>query len=124
MKEQDVLKALGAKIREYRKAAGLSQEQLAEKAGCSLDTIGRLERGIYFTTSLVLYRIGAAVGRNVDELFTAVPRIKKKPEAAAVDQAVAQFRQMLESGQSLDVEDLAAMFDRAARKLPKTPRKR
>lgn len=50
--------------------------------------------------------------------------MKKKAELVAIDQAVSQFRAMLEGGQTIDVEDLAAVFDRAAKKLPKAPKKR
>ena len=34
-----------AAVRAKRRHAGLSQEDLAEKAGCSTDTIGNIERG-------------------------------------------------------------------------------
>lgn len=37
---------LGALLRRYRMAAGLTQEELAEKAGLSVNAIGVLERGI------------------------------------------------------------------------------
>src|SRR3546814_4735866 len=45
MKEQDILVAVGRTIRGFRKEAGLTQPQLADKVGVSLDTIGNLERG-------------------------------------------------------------------------------
>ena len=35
----------GALLKEYRRAAGLSQEQLAARAGLSTDAISALERG-------------------------------------------------------------------------------
>ncbi|MBQ2433145.1 MAG: helix-turn-helix transcriptional regulator, partial [Clostridia bacterium] len=37
--------ALGKRIREQRRALGLTQEQLAEKVGVSLSFIGHIERG-------------------------------------------------------------------------------
>ena len=37
--------AFGARLRRAREAAGLAQEELADRAGLSLNTIGRLERG-------------------------------------------------------------------------------
>lgn len=124
MKERDILVGLGARIRVYRKAAGLSQAKLAEEVGVTLETIGRIERGIHFASALNLGRIATAVGRNIDELFAATPRVKKKAELIAIDQAVDQFRAMLETGQAIDVEDLAAVFDKAAKKQPKAPKKR
>ena len=37
--------AFGDLLREHRNAAGLTQEDLAERAGLSVDTISLLERG-------------------------------------------------------------------------------
>ncbi|MCW0234737.1 MAG: helix-turn-helix domain-containing protein [Ferrovibrio sp.] len=124
MREKDILEALGAQIRDYRKSAGLTQQQLADKAGVSLDAIGNLERGEFFNSALTLFKIAQALGRNMDELFVGVTRVKKRGPEAAIDQAVGQFRAMLESGQAIEVEDLAAVFDKAAKKQPKAPKKR
>ena len=38
-------KILGANIRKYRKQIGITQEQLAEKIGKSVNYIGMIERG-------------------------------------------------------------------------------
>ncbi|MBS4049363.1 MAG: helix-turn-helix transcriptional regulator [Alphaproteobacteria bacterium] len=124
MKEADILKALGAKIRDFRKAAGLTQEVLAGKVGVSVDMVGNIERGENFTSALTLHRIGQAVGRNVDELWAGVPRVKKRAADAAIDQTLANIRQMLESGQAVDAQDLAAVFEKAAKRQPKAPKKR
>ncbi len=37
--------AFGARLRRAREAAGLAQEELAERAGLSVNTVGGLERG-------------------------------------------------------------------------------
>ena len=39
-------KALGAKIKEYRKKENITQEQLAEKLGVSNKTISKWETGV------------------------------------------------------------------------------
>jgi predicted ATPase/transcriptional regulator with XRE-family HTH domain len=36
----------GARLRDHRKAAGLSQEELAQRAGLSANAVGQLERGV------------------------------------------------------------------------------
>lgn len=41
----DLAKIVGRRIRNYRMRLGLSQEKLAEKAGCHPTYIGQLERG-------------------------------------------------------------------------------
>ncbi len=43
---------IGKKIREFRKEAFLTQEQLAKKAGISRVTLGKLERGQMGTVSV------------------------------------------------------------------------
>src|SRR3546814_18624945 len=99
MKERDILVAVGRTIRGFRKEAGLTQPQLADKVGVSLDTIGNLERGEFFTSAQTLFRIGQVLGRNMDELFAGAPRVKKAPEDEAIDVAMARFRAMLEGQQ-------------------------
>ncbi|MBR2525000.1 helix-turn-helix transcriptional regulator [bacterium] len=43
MDTENFYKNLGKKIKNLRKKAGLTQEQLAEKTGLSLDFIGKIE---------------------------------------------------------------------------------
>ncbi len=42
---RDIKRKFGRCLREYRRGKGMTQAQLAEKSGLSLDMIGRLERG-------------------------------------------------------------------------------
>ena len=59
-----------AKIREARRAAGLSQQELADKAGVSQALVARMETGelkdIRVQFALALAK---ALGRTVEELF-------------------------------------------------------
>lgn len=43
MDEKEFYGKLGAKIKSLREKAGLTQEKLAEKAGISLDYLGKIE---------------------------------------------------------------------------------
>lgn len=43
---EDLIKQVGERIKQIRKAAKLTQEKLAEKAGLSVEYISRLERGV------------------------------------------------------------------------------
>ncbi|HEY4716472.1 MAG TPA: helix-turn-helix transcriptional regulator [bacterium] len=45
MKNANFIQALGLNIRKFRKAKGLTQEQLAELAGISYKYLGEIERG-------------------------------------------------------------------------------
>ena len=44
--EDKILKQIGERLAAFRKAKGLSQSKLAEKAGLSGEFTGRLERGV------------------------------------------------------------------------------
>jgi ribosome-binding protein aMBF1 (putative translation factor) len=54
--------ALGDQLRTHRRAAGLSQEELADRTGLSVRNISDLERGI--TVRHVPARYGASVPRS------------------------------------------------------------
>jgi len=60
----------GTKLREARKAAGLTQEALADMAGVSQPTISQLESGDACNPTLgILERVAAALGCPVRDLF-------------------------------------------------------
>ncbi len=61
---------MGYKIRECREAAGLSQEELAKKAGISRTTLSGLESGaIKTTTTSTLLKIASALEKKIGEIF-------------------------------------------------------
>ena len=49
-----ILEEIGNRLKEYRIRKNLQQKELAEKAGISLDTIVRMERGSSITTEKFL----------------------------------------------------------------------
>lgn len=128
MREKDLLIQLGAQIRRFRLEAGLTQQELADKVETSLDTIGNLERGEFFTQLGILYRISWHLRRNLDELFTWAPRVRKGKAQAAVDDAVGKFRSMLTSTGPVTLAEanqlLAILAEKPTGTEPKKPRKR
>ena len=62
-------KKFGKRIGELRKAAGLTQEQLAEKADISYDTITSIEHGQQFATLGNLHRLAKALKVHPMELL-------------------------------------------------------
>jgi transcriptional regulator with XRE-family HTH domain len=67
-------RAVGERIRTARRAAGLTQEQLAERTDLSRNTIGNTERGNYSPRLDSLAMIAAAVRVPVSVLVdTGVP---------------------------------------------------
>lgn len=65
---QRQLKTLGAAIRDFRTQAGISQEQLAEKADLHPVYIGKIERGEQWISLHALLRVAEALGVHVSEL--------------------------------------------------------
>jgi transcriptional regulator with XRE-family HTH domain len=63
-----VSKILGETIRAERIRAGLSQEQLAEKADLARNYIGNIERAEYKITVEALVRIAKALNLHVSDL--------------------------------------------------------
>jgi putative transcriptional regulator len=61
---------MGYKIKEFREALGMTQEELALKSGVSRGTISALEDGSERnTTTKTLLNIANALGTTVDRLF-------------------------------------------------------
>lgn len=61
-----------------RKKQGLTQEDMAEKIGRSVDMVSGLERGTTFAGFDTLTRIANLMGCTLDELFTFDPEAKPR----------------------------------------------
>jgi transcriptional regulator with XRE-family HTH domain len=79
------------KLKELREAAGLSQQQLADKAGISLGAVRHFEQGLRGPAWKNVLALAAALGVSCED-FTALPaatdkaprgRPKKDPAPAA-----------------------------------------
>lgn len=57
------------KLKEYRQAAGLTQEELAEKVSVRRETIIRLEAGKYNPSLKMAIDISRAVKTPIEEIF-------------------------------------------------------
>ncbi len=68
---------LGENIRKYRKEAGLTQEQLAERLGVSYQSVSRWENGSTYPDMELLPAIAAFFSASVDELL-GMPKEKKE----------------------------------------------
>jgi transcriptional regulator with XRE-family HTH domain len=66
---KDVLLLLGKRIRELRKAKGLSQEAFADQCGLDRTYVGGIERGERNVAVLNLARIAESLGVSISELF-------------------------------------------------------
>ncbi len=65
-KKQAVNQRIGQRIIALRKLAGLSQDQLADKAGIGRTHLSRIEQGKYDVTFWIVQQIAEALGMTVD----------------------------------------------------------
>ena len=72
---------VGRMVRAFRLLRGLSQEQLAERAGSSSKHVGRIERGQVNVGLDRLAKIARALSVNVGDLFAESAR-RQTPRAA------------------------------------------
>lgn len=77
-KRVDILKQFGEWVRELRKAQGLSQEELAERAGLHYTYIGGVERGERNLSLKSIEKIVSALRIDIRDLF--VHRTPKKAD--------------------------------------------
>lgn len=60
---------LGNRIKNYRRALGLTQVELGEKSKLSQGYISTLEKGVFEPTASTIVRLAAAFGITTDELL-------------------------------------------------------
>ncbi|MBQ7045563.1 MAG: helix-turn-helix transcriptional regulator [Clostridia bacterium] len=65
----DLAKIIGQRIRGYRMQLGLSQEKLAELAGCHPTYIGQLERGEKNATLESIDKVASSLKISLSKLF-------------------------------------------------------
>ena len=64
--KQQTRERIGERIATLRKLAGMTQEQLADRAGLQRTHVGRIEGGKYAVTLEVVQAIAEALGMTVD----------------------------------------------------------
>lgn len=101
-----ILKKLGLRIREERKRAGLTQEQLAEKVELSTDYIGYIERGKQAPYLKTLERIAQILGVEVYELFI----FKETPESTERKEAIQAIVHLLHDKSPDDIRFTASIL--------------
>ena len=73
--------SFGAVVRAKRKSLGLSQEKLAEKAGCDRQSINRVENAAYSPSLDRVFKLADALGMSLSDLFEEFDRVDS-PTAA------------------------------------------
>ena len=65
----DIRKAFGEHLRELRKKKGLTQEELADKAGMHFTYVGQIERGLRNPSLVNLHKLAKALGVRAGDLL-------------------------------------------------------
>lgn len=84
-------------VRAKRKSLGLSQEKLAEKAGCDRQSINRVENAAYSPSLDRVFKLADALGLSLSDLFDEFDRV----DSAGPGQGGSDRREPPRSGQSL-----------------------
>lgn len=82
-----IAKAVGTRLRAMRKARRLTMEELASASGVDTATISRIERGKMVGTLECHFRLAAALGISLAELYTRIQNawLKETMASAALD---------------------------------------
>ena len=92
----DIQKLIGLKVREFRKAKGLSQEALGEKAGFKFSYIGSVERGEKNISINNLVKIAIALDIEIYQFFVLVREYEQLTESE-VDKEIRGILHTLEN---------------------------
>ena len=99
MSSQDVLRRLGARVRELRDKREFTQEVLAEAAGITWHYVSAIERGTKAATVETLVAISAALGVTLSELVLGVdgpvPRETRRLATALAGRSIEDQRRIL-----------------------------
>lgn len=64
-----ILNNLGSQIKRFRKAKGLTQEQLAEKVNIHATYVGKIESGKNNISVVLLFKISRALDVKLSDIF-------------------------------------------------------
>lgn len=60
---------LASRLKEVRTAAGLTQAELAERAGVSRKTVNTVENGVFVPSTVLALSLARALNTTVEDLF-------------------------------------------------------
>jgi putative transcriptional regulator len=67
----------GARLRDLRTEAGLSQRELAERAGCNVFTVNKLERGVQEPAWPLVLALAKALSVSTEEFVSSEPELEE-----------------------------------------------
>jgi transcriptional regulator with XRE-family HTH domain len=85
MTAQEAREGLGRMVREKRKEQGLSQAELAQRAGLNRPYVSDVERGTRNVSLDSICKLANALGMTLAELFSGWAETTKAPEGEKAD---------------------------------------
>ncbi|MGE0065905.1 MAG: helix-turn-helix domain-containing protein [Solirubrobacterales bacterium] len=85
VRRQQFGQRFGRNLQLARRAAGLSQDDLAERADMHRTEVSHIERGVRLPRADTLWRIAQCVGADLGELFAGLGALPEAPDAAEPD---------------------------------------
>ena len=99
---------MGLRIKSIRKTRGLSQEQLADVIGRSLEAVSNLERGLALPSFATLDRLSRALDVPVREFFDLINVEEENPNRSRLIHAI------VDVARALDMDDLKIAVEQVA----------
>ena len=93
---------IGQRIRKFRKALGMSQEQLAEKVGISVTHMSHIETGNTKLSLVVLVDIANALGEKTDTILFG----SKKEDRGTLSEEISELLEDCSVQEALFIKDL------------------
>ena len=84
MDSGELKRRFGKHVQGLREAKGLTQEQLADRIGRSVDTVGNIERGVNSTRIEIAYQIASELGVRLSDLFAFEPTAERDAPVTSV----------------------------------------
>lgn len=98
---------VGEKIREYRRALGLSQSQLGDRTNLSNNTVSRIESAQVMLSAENLFLMAEALGVTPNDISPSRLQ-RKKPSLSPLDE---KFCKLTPEKQRLVMSSISAMID-------------
>lgn len=112
MEIKELKRLFGLRVHSLRRRAGLTQDQLAEAIGKSLDTVSNIERGISSTRIETMDRIASVLGVSLAELFELDAPVSRDKETR---KAIERLVRVVEGESAETIESLSKMAELALR---------
>lgn len=109
MSEIKLRHIIGERIRDIRKQKGLSQEELAERAGLHPTYIGQLERGEKSATIDSLEKVTAALEITFEELFRHVQPSTELNDNTILSRIINKLNMIGEENQKVVLNIISAL---------------